>query len=129
VRTRPPRLNRPRDDKLYRVRCACGRWPRGDSGWFETKWEADEAHAAHADRRSGHHPRGFETRPKPQELSVGAAPADPVADEPATCLSCGVTVGRELTFLGSLRCLECRAAGRPLDPTLTASWLGRGASF
>jgi hypothetical protein len=64
MRSRPTRLNRPRDPNVYRVRCACKRWPQDDAGWFDTSWEADEAHASHADRRLGHHPLPFETKPR-----------------------------------------------------------------
>jgi hypothetical protein len=131
VRSRPPRLNRPKDDDVYRVRCACRRWPRDDSGWFATSWEADEAQSTHADGRPGHHPLPFDRRPR-QAVADGrrtSAAADSAEDDPVFCLSCGAEIGAELVFLGSLRCMECRGGDVPLDPALTARWLARGASF
>jgi hypothetical protein len=122
MRSRPQRLSRPKNGTLYRVRCACRRWPTGDAGWFDTTWEAGEAHADHAERRPGHHPL-------PPDMRAAGAPPRLDDGRPVVCLACGDAVGRELSFLGSLRCVECRGTERPLDPALTVRWLARGAPF
>jgi hypothetical protein len=40
----------------------------------------------------------------------------PIPDMP--CLACGEPMEETLFRLGSPRCLDCRQAGRPLDPAL-----------
>jgi hypothetical protein len=43
---------------------------------------------------------------------------DPRIDRRVRCLACGAPMQPTLIHVGSLRCLECRAADQPLDPTL-----------
>jgi len=42
----------------------------------------------------------------------------PRIDRRVRCLACGAPMQPTLIHVGSLRCLECRAADQPLDPTL-----------
>ena len=39
---------------------------------------------------------------------------------PLVCLACGIPLGEPLSFLGPLRCNECRLVDRPLGKTLLA---------
>ena len=48
---------------------------------------------------------------------------------PLRCLTCNEPIEEPLALLGSLRCLACREANTPLDPTLVAEWQARGAKF
>jgi len=48
---------------------------------------------------------------------------------PFRCLACNEPIEEPLALLGSLRCLACREANAPLDPTLVAEWQAKGAEF
>jgi hypothetical protein len=50
-------------------------------------------------------------------------------ERPLRCLACGKPVEQPLSSVGSLRCLACREADAPLDPTLAAEWQAKGANF
>jgi len=58
---------------------------------------------------------------------VGASDAEEDDRESsARCLACGAVLEPGLIGGGSLRCLDCRAANTPLDPTLVAAWRATG---
>jgi hypothetical protein len=44
-----------------------------------------------------------------------------------SCLACGALIEKGLTFLGSLRCVECRDKDAPLQPLLVGVWTAAGA--
>jgi hypothetical protein len=46
--------------------------------------------------------------------------------KPALCLACGIPLDEPFSRLGSLRCLECRASDRRLDPELVDEWQANG---
>jgi hypothetical protein len=48
----------------------------------------------------------------------GGERASARADGPRQCLACGGPIEVALDHVGSLRCLDCRDARRPLDPAL-----------
>jgi hypothetical protein len=48
---------------------------------------------------------------------------------PLRCRACNEPIEEPLALLGSLRCLACREANAPLDPTLVAEWQAEGAEF
>jgi hypothetical protein len=60
--------------------------------------------------------------------SSAKAEQDQDAEAPV-CLSCGVPLRETLRRLGSLRCVDCRAEDKPLDPKLVRSWHERGAQL
>ena len=43
------------------------------------------------------------------------------------CLACGILLQEPLAYLGSLRCMDCRAAAATLDPQLVEEWQAGGA--
>jgi hypothetical protein len=43
------------------------------------------------------------------------------------CLACGTPLQKPLTYLGSLRCMDCRSVDRQLDPRLVQEWQAGGA--
>jgi hypothetical protein len=45
------------------------------------------------------------------------------------CLACGATIENGLTFVASLRCVDCRDQTAPLDPALVEQWHAAGALF
>jgi hypothetical protein len=54
---------------------------------------------------------------------------DPLDALPPACLACGALIERGLTFVGSLRCVECRDNAAPLQPSLVDLWHTVGAPF
>jgi hypothetical protein len=75
-------------------------------------------------------------RPYTSPTRHGAAHADGDADKrdpltalPLLCLACGALIEKGLTFVGSLRCVECRDKGAPLQPSLVELWHAAGAPF